>query len=176
MSRRRKGFFASHKEEPELKTPRFPVQQDHVITLDYTLTDENGTLLDTTMERGVFAYLHGSPMLPACFQETLEGHYAGDKVSAHYTSEQAFGEHEPSCLKEYELPLFTGVDELKVGMCFEMPTSQGPKFVTVVEVDDNQITVDENHPLAGKNMDFNCTIVSVRPATEEEVENGKVIT
>lgn len=161
---------------PEPKAPRFPVQKDHVVTIDYTVTDEDGEIVDTTRDRGVLSYLHGSEEIPRCFQEAMEDRYPGDKVSTDCEVSDAYGEPNDDLIREYDLPLFAGVEEIKEGMRFEVPTETGPKLVTVVEVNDNLIKVDENHPLAGKALGFNCTIVSVRPATDDELDTGSVIT
>lgn len=166
---------SSSNRNPEPKTPRYPVQSSHIVTIDYTVTDEDGEIVDTTRDRGVLSYLHGSHEIPKCFQSALEDHYPGDKVSTDCEVSDAYGDVDASLIREYDLPLFAGVDEIEAGMRFEIASEAGPKLVTVVDVDDNSVKVDENHPLAGKALGFNCTIVSVRPATEDEIETGRVI-
>ncbi|MEC7236367.1 MAG: peptidylprolyl isomerase, partial [Verrucomicrobiota bacterium] len=67
---------------------------------------------------------------------------------------------------------FQGVESLVVGMQFQANTDQGPVSVRVVKVDDDDVTVDGNHPLAGKHLNFSVTVQEVRAATEEEIAHG----
>lgn len=159
----------------EPKLPRYPVQADHVVTIDYTVTDADGEIVDTTRDRGVLSYLHGSDEIPQCFQDALEDQYPGDKVSTECEAAEAYGEPDESLIREYDTPLFVGVDEIEPGMRFEIAMETGPKLVTVLEADDQTVKVDENHPLVGKALILNCTIVSVRPATVDELDAGRVI-
>ncbi len=172
--RRGRRLFSSHR-EPEVKTPQFPVQDGHVVTIDYTVFDDEGNVLDTTRDRGVLTYLQGSEMLPAGIQKALEGLHAGDKVSGRIIPPaEAFGEYDAEKTAEYEAALFLDADGVTEGKLYEINTRSGMKIVRVIEVDEQLIKVDLNHPLAGKTLHLDATIVSVRPATEEELTQGRV--
>lgn len=175
MSRRRgRRLFSTHR-EPEVKTPQYPVQSGHVITIDYTAFDDEGNVLDTTRDRGVLTYLHGSEMLPRGIQQALEGLHAGDKISDRIIAPaDAFGEYDEDKTAEYEAALFLDEEGIVEGKMYEINTRTGVKIVRVLEIDDQTIKVDLNHPLAGRVLHLDATIVSVRPATEEELANGRV--
>ncbi len=172
--RRGRRLFSSHR-EPEVKAPQYPVQAGHVVTIDYTVFDDEGNVLDTTRDRGVLTYLHGSDMLPQGIQKALEGLHAGDKVSGRIIEPiDAFGEYDAEKTAEYETALFIDPEGITEGKLYEISTRSGTKIVRVVEVDEQVVKVDLNHPLAGQRLHLDATIVSVRPATEEELTNGKV--
>lgn len=174
MARRGRRLFSTHR-EPEVKTPQYPVTDGHVVTIDYSVFDDEGNMLDTTRDRGVLTYLHGSNMLPVGIQKAVEGFHAGDKVSDRIVPpEEGFGARDEEKIAEYEASLFADVNEIVAGQLFQIDTGEGRKIVTVVDVDDQVIKVDLNHPLAGATLHLDATIVSVRPATEEELTQGMV--
>ena len=172
--RRGRRLFSTHR-EPEVKTPQYPVQDGHVVTIDYTVFDDEGNVLDTTRDRGVLTYLHGSDMLPQGIQKALEGLHSGDKISDRIIApDAAYGEYDEGKTAEYEAALFVDNEGIVEGKMYEIQTRTGMKIVRVLEVDDQIIKVDLNHPLAGRALHLDATIVSVRPATEEELTNGRV--
>jgi FKBP-type peptidyl-prolyl cis-trans isomerase SlyD len=67
---------------------------------------------------------------------------------------------------------FQGAQEIQPGMQFQAQTSQGPRVVTVVKVDPDEVTVDANHPLAGLELSFDVTVRGVREASAEEIAHG----
>ena len=86
--------------------------------------------------------------------------------------EDGYGVTNPSLEQVLPRDRFQGVESLEVGMQFQANTDQGPVSVRVVKVDDEDVTVDGNHPLAGKHLNFNVTVQEVRAATEEEIAHG----
>lgn len=167
-------LFSTHR-EPEIKKPRFPVQDGHVVTIDYSLFDDEGNLLDTSRDRGVLTYLHGSDMLPIGIQKALEGLHAEDKVSDRIIEPaDAFGEYDEEKRAEFESALFVDPDGVVEGKLYEISTPSGMKIVKVLEVDEQTVKADLNHPLAGIRLHMDATIVSVRPATEEELTHNTV--
>jgi FKBP-type peptidyl-prolyl cis-trans isomerase SlyD len=69
---------------------------------------------------------------------------------------------------------FEGVETVEPGMAFTAETEQGPMNLIVTAVEDNMVTVDGNHPLAGKALTFDVTVEAVRDATDEEMAHGHV--
>ena len=86
--------------------------------------------------------------------------------------EDGYGVTNPSLEQVLPRDRFQGVESLEVGMQFQANTEQGPVSVRVVKIDDDDVTVDGNHPLAGKHLNFNVTVQEVRMATEEEIAHG----
>jgi FKBP-type peptidyl-prolyl cis-trans isomerase SlyD len=151
------------------------IAKDTVVSLNYELFDSTGELLEKVEEH--ISYLHGGydGIFPLV-EEALHGKDVGDKISVTMQPDDAFGEYDHN-LVEVE-PRSSFPKEVAVGMQFEgaPEASDEDDFMlfTVVELTDDEVTVDGNHPLAGKTLTFNCTVTGVRKATEEELEHGHV--
>ena len=151
------------------------IAKDTVVSLNYELFDSSGELLEKVEEQ--ISYLHGGydGIFPLV-EEALHGKSVGEKIGVTMQPDDAFGEYDHS-LVEVE-PRSSFPKEVAVGMQFEgaPEASDDEDFLlfTVVEVTDDEVTVDGNHPLAGKTLTFNCTVTGVRKATAEELEHGHV--
>ncbi len=174
MRKKRKSLFGKKDEAKAQAVAVCNVQDNHVITIDYTISDDAGTFLDTTEGHGAVSYIHGSHEIIPALQAVLEGHFPGDRVAEHIASNNAYGAYDPSKIKELETPLFAE-EEPQKGMQYEIMTNEGLRAVTVLSNEGNFVKADLNHPLAGKSFNFEATIVSVRPATPEELERSRDI-
>lgn len=150
------------------------VADNKVVVIDYTLTDNSGTVIDSSEGAGPLAYLHGADNIIPGLEEALLGKEAGEKVKASIEPANAYGERHEALKQEVPAELFSGVDNVEVGMQFQSETDQGPVLVTVVAVNDETITVDGNHPLAGVHLNFDVEVREVREASAEELEHGHV--
>lgn len=145
-----------------------------VVVIDYTLTDNDGQVIDTSEGAGPLAYLHGAGNIVEGLEEALAGKESGDNVKTTVAPEKAYGMRHEEMQQDVPKELFGGVENIEAGMQFQSETEQGPVLVTVVEVGDEVVTVDGNHPLAGVELNFDVTIREVREANEEEIEHGHV--
>ena len=151
------------------------IAKDTVVSLRYELFDSEGELLEKVEDP--VSYLHGGydGIFPLV-EEALHGKGVGDKVSVTLQPDDAFGEYEHE-LVEVE-PRSSFPKDVAVGMQFEgAPEEADDEYFilyTVIEVTDDEVTVDGNHPLAGKTLTFSCTVTHVRNATEDELEHGHV--
>jgi FKBP-type peptidyl-prolyl cis-trans isomerase SlyD len=151
------------------------IAKDTVVSLNYELFDSSGELLERVDEQ--ISYLHGGydGIFPRV-EEALQGKIVGEKCSITMQPDEAFGEYDHNLI-EVE-PRSSFPKEVAVGMQFEgaPEASDDDDFTlfTVVEVTENEVTVDGNHPLAGKTLTFNCTVTGVRNATEDELAHGHV--
>jgi len=151
------------------------IAKDSVVSLNYELFDSTGELLEKVEEQ--ISYLHGGydGIFPLV-EEALHGKSIGDKVSVTMQPDDAFGEYDHSLVEVESRSSFP--KDVAVGMQFEgaPEASDDEDFIlfTVVDVTDDEVTVDGNHPLSGKTLTFNCTVTGVRPATAEELEHGHV--
>ena len=148
------------------------VANEKVVSIDYTLTDEQGNVLDSSRGRGPLSYLHGSGHIIPGLESALEGKAAGEALKVTVAPADAYGEHDPEMVQPVPRDRFPQGAELEVGTQFQAQTPAGPRVVTVVEVQDDAVTVDANHPLAGKTLNFDVQVVSVREASEEELQHG----
>lgn len=151
------------------------IAKNAVVSLTYELTDAGGTMLEKTGEP--ISYLHGGydGIFPTV-EEALEGKNVGDKFSVSMEPDDAFGEYEHDLVRSEPRSLFP--KDVSVGMQFEGGAEgdddEDYMLYTVTEVTDTEVTVDGNHPLAGKALVFSGTVTGVRPATAEELSHGHV--
>lgn len=150
------------------------VAENAVVVIDYKLTDNDGEVIDSSEGAGPLAYLHGMGNIITGLEEALLGKEAGDVVKASIEPEKAYGERQEDMKQEVPRDLFSGIDNIELGMQFQSETEQGPVMVTVVAIEEEMVTVDGNHPLAGIHLNFDVTIREVREASEEELEHGHV--
>ncbi|GAB4115605.1 MAG: peptidylprolyl isomerase [Wenzhouxiangellaceae bacterium] len=150
------------------------VKENHVVQIDYTLTNNEGQVLDSSNGKQPLAYIHGHGQIIPGLEQALEGKAAGDKFDVTIPAEQAYGEHRPDLVQQVPASAFAGVEKVEPGMRFQAETDQGPIPVTVTAVTDEAVTVDANHELAGQELNFAVKIEAVRAATETELDHGHV--
>ncbi len=150
------------------------ISANMVVSIDYTLTDDQGTVIDSSEGRGPLAYIQGIGNIIPGLERALEGKSQGDSLKVSIAPEDGYGERSDDLTQAVPKQMFEGNDEIQVGMQFQTMTEHGPQVVTVVAVDDEHVTVDGNHPLAGENLNFDVTVVDIREASAEELEHGHV--
>ncbi|HEY8539331.1 MAG TPA: peptidylprolyl isomerase [Steroidobacteraceae bacterium] len=150
------------------------VTQDTVVSIHYTLTDDAGNTLDTSLGGEPLAYLHGNGNLIPGLENALEGKKVGDKVSVKVPPSEAYGEYDKSLVQQVPRRAFKGIADVQVGMQFQVSTPMGPRAVTVTNIVGDLVTVDGNHPLAGQHLNFDVEVTDIRAATEEELAHGHV--
>jgi len=148
------------------------VGENTVVTFDYQVTDSEGDLLDSSEGRDPFAYLFGSGGIIPGLENALNGRTAGDSFEATIAPGDAYGEWAEDLVEEVPKDQFQVEGDIEAGMQFQAMTAQGPRVVTVTSTGDESVTVDANHPLAGKTLTFQVEVVDVRAATDEEVAHG----
>ena len=152
-----------------------PIAQDSVVTIHYTLKDDTGEVIDTSREGGEpIAYLHGHGNLVPGLERELEGKNTGDKVVVTVTPADGYGEFDQNLIQQVPRRALQGIKNIKVGMRLHAQTPQGPRAVTITRLVGDMVTIDGNHPLAGKNLNFDVEITDVRAPTAEELEHGHV--
>ena len=151
------------------------IKENSAVSFHYTLTDDDGQTLDSSAGKDPLAYLHGAGNIIPGLESALAGKSVGDAMVVAVTAAEGYGEVQKELIQEVPRDAFQGVDSIEVGMQFEAQTGQGGTVpVPVTAVTDEIVTVDGNHPLAGKNLNFDVSIEDVRDATEEELEHGHV--
>ena len=150
------------------------ISKGKVVSMHYALRDANGEILDSSEGQAPLDYLHGHGNIIAGLEKALEGKEAGEKLKAVIPPEEGYGIREESLVKTVPLSNFQNPNEVEVGAQFQAETSQGPRLATVTQVDDQNVTIDLNHPLADHTLDFDIEVVEIRDATEEELAHGHV--
>ncbi|GAB4177295.1 MAG: peptidylprolyl isomerase [Wenzhouxiangellaceae bacterium] len=149
------------------------VSQDKVVAIDYTLTDAQGQVIDSSEGRGPLSYLHGHDNIIPGLEKALDGKDEGEQVQVTVEAAEAYGEHRAELVQEVPIQAFAGVEKVEPGMRFTAESPQGPMTVKVTKVEGETVTVDANHELAGQSLHFDVTVRDVRDATESELESGR---
>jgi len=151
-----------------------PIKQDSVVSIHYTLRDDAGQTIDSSTGGEPLAYLHGHGNIVPGLERELEGKSAGDKLSVTVSPAEGYGEYDRQLVQKIPRRALRGVTQVRVGMQLHTHTPQGPRAVTVTQIVGDMLTLDGNHPLAGKNLHFEIEVTGVREPTPEELAHGHV--
>jgi FKBP-type peptidyl-prolyl cis-trans isomerase SlyD len=150
------------------------IKQDSVVSIHYTLKDDEGTVIDSSSSGEPLPYLHGHGNIVPGLERELEGKSVGDKVNVTVAPVDGYGEYNKDLVQRIPRRALKGISNVKVGMRLHAQTEEGPQTVTITNITGDMVTIDGNHPLAGKNLNFDVEVTDVRDATEEELEHGHV--
>ncbi|MCF0242024.1 MAG: peptidylprolyl isomerase [Treponema sp.] len=146
------------------------ISEKKYVSLNYTLKDKDGKLVDSSVEKEPLSFVAGIGALVPGLEKELVGKEPGDKFSCVVTPEEGYGDYDPAEVFDVPKSEFdTNAEDVQVGMAFYVTTEYGPKVVRAIKVTDEAITLDGNHELAGKTLYFDIEILEVRDATEEEL-------
>ena len=150
--------------------------QPRVVTIHYTLTNDQGEQLDSSRVEGrePLSYLEGAHNIISGLESALAEKATGDQLTVSIEPAEAYGEKNDELIQPVPRSAFEGVDVIEPGMQFQAQTPGGPQIVRVVEVTEETVTIDANHPLAGETLHFDVEVIEVREPSEEEVEHGHV--
>ncbi len=148
------------------------VAANKVIGIHYTLTNDEGQVLDSSQGGNPLYYLHGHSNIIPGLETQLEGKQAGDDFDVKVQPENGYGERNDELVQQVQREAFQGVEQIEPGMQFQTQGPGGAMVVTVIEANDETVTIDANHPLAGVALNFKGSVDSVREARQEEIEHG----
>ena len=153
------------------------IAKNSVVTIDYTLKDPQGQVLDSSKGAGSepLAYLHGTGhgLIPG-LEKALEGKKKGEQLNVKVNPEEGYGVRDETMVQTVPKSAFGSVPNLTVGMQFRTQGKNGDQVVTITKLEGENITVDGNHALAGMVLEFDVTIKDVRAATKDELAHGHV--
>ena len=151
------------------------VGKDKVVLMHYTLKNDAGDVIDSSDGGDPLPFLQGHGNIIHGLESALEGSKVGDKLDVSIEPEEGYGERMQDAIQEIPSSALQDIDEGKVGMQLELQDKDGNAFlVTVTKIEDDKITVDGNHPLAGQTLHFSVSIESIRKAEAEELSHGHV--
>jgi len=150
------------------------IDSGSVVLFDYTLTDDEKDIIDSSKEGGPLAYLHGEGQIVKGLEKAMTGKKAGDTFSVTVTPEEGYGLPDPEKIAVVTADQIEGGEDLEEGMQLEASNEEGEQIVVVSKIEGNKVTLDGNHPLAGITLHFDITIREVRSATAEEIAHGHV--
>jgi FKBP-type peptidyl-prolyl cis-trans isomerase SlyD len=150
------------------------IRADRVVLIHYTLKDDSGAVIDSSAGGDPLAYIQGHGNLVAGLEKALEGKQDGDTVAVTVAPAEGYGVHDAKLIQRVPKRSMQGAGAIKKGMQFQGQTPDGMRVFTVTALVGDMVTLDGNHPLADRNLNFDVEIVSVREATAEELEHGHV--
>lgn len=146
-----------------------------VVGMAYSLKNDAGVILDQASHEEPFVYIQGASQIVPGLEEALEGLKIGEKKNVTVDPDAGYGPVIPGLQMTVKKNQFPGVADIQVGMQFQAQSPEGHGMVfTIVELKDDDVTIDGNHPLAGQTLHFAVEILSMRAATEEEMSHGHV--
>jgi FKBP-type peptidyl-prolyl cis-trans isomerase SlyD len=150
------------------------IANNTAVWLQYTLRDDAGEVLDASDHDEPLVYIHGQGDIVPGLEKALHGKSVGSKFKVSVSPEEGYGVREDDKVQSVPRSAFEDDLELEPGMQFQAQGPEGVDIVTVLRVSGEDVTIDANHPLAGKQLHFEIEVVNVRAATEEELEHGHV--
>ena len=150
------------------------IEKHKVASIEYTLTSDNGEVLDSSDGKEPLVYIQGIGNLISGLEEALEGKSTGDALQVTISPEKAYGVRNDELVQVVDRSVFQGVDELQVGMQFQAQGDSGTHVIWVTDVEGDEVTIDGNHPLADETLNFDVKVVDVRDASAEELDHGHV--
>ncbi|MFD2166456.1 peptidylprolyl isomerase [Thalassotalea euphylliae] len=148
------------------------ISKDKVVQFHYTMTDQSGEEIESSVNGDPMAYLHGHNNMIVGVENALSEKVAGDKFTITLEPKDAYGERQEDAIQRIPVKHLQGAKVWKPGMVAVVHTEQGHRQVTVLKAGRFMVTCDLNPPLAGKTLTFDIEVVDVRDATEEEIEHG----
>jgi FKBP-type peptidyl-prolyl cis-trans isomerase SlyD len=151
------------------------IENEKVVTLHYHLTTAEGQVIESSRESAPLTYLHGAGTLLASLERALTGLDVGATTTVELTPAEAYGEHDATKIEILPRSAFARVPNLAVGMCLEGQDPNGQPFtVHVIDIREDTVVIDANHPLAGETLTFAIEVLAIREATADELTYGHV--
>lgn len=150
------------------------ISQDKVVAMHYTVTDPQGNKLDSSVDGEPLVFMFGHGALIPGLEQALAGKNVGDSFTATIAPADAYGERHEQLVQAVPKNMFEGMD-VAPGMRFRAAGPDGREQpVIILEVTDEEVVVDGNHPLSGIELSFEVEVLKVRDATAEEIAHGHV--
>jgi len=150
------------------------VQDNLVVTLDYKLIVED-EMLESTEDGEPILFIQGIGQIIPGLENALYGMEVGDQKTVVIQPEDAYGEYDPESLQEAKKEEFSEEVPLDVGTFLDLEDDEGDVLsAQVIAAEEDTVTLDFNHPLAGKTLTFEITVADLRTASEEELDHGHV--
>jgi len=146
------------------------ITRDKIVSMNYTLTDNAGKVLDASNGEPM-EYLQGHQNIIPGLETALEGLQAGERKQVTVQPGDGYGQHNPELIFSLPLDQFGG-QAPQPGMLVQLQSPEGEMMATIMKIEENQVTLDANHPLAGQVLNFDVEIVGIREASAEELSHG----
>jgi FKBP-type peptidyl-prolyl cis-trans isomerase SlyD len=149
------------------------LEANKVVTISYIVTNSEGKVVDQAPATHPYSFLSGQNQILPKLEEKIAEMVIGSKKKVSLTPEEGYGEFQEQAVKQMKRSDFPTDMDLTVGRQYMADAGDGrhlPFYITAVS--DDQITIDFNHPLAGKTLQFEVELLNIRDATDEELIHG----
>ncbi len=147
------------------------IENNAVVAFHYRLTEVGGDYAEESKGGDPMLYLHGHRGILPGLEDSMTGREAGDRFSVTLSPEQAYGPRNDEAIQRVPKKHLLDEKQPVVGKIVSVNTAKGPVKATIIKLGRHSVDIDTNHPLAGKNLEFEVEVVSVREATVEEVSH-----
>lgn len=147
------------------------ILKDSVVSIHYTLRDEKGDVMDSSQGANPLQFLFGRGVVIKGLENALADKAVGDSFNVKISPEDAYGLEVMENIQTVPISQFQEKDKLAVGTRFQLNDGA---VAEVTKIENEMVSLDFNHPLAGKTLDFDVSVEAVRDATPEELEQGHV--
>ena len=152
------------------------ITNEKVVIFNYILKDQNGNVVESTLNEDPVAYIHGSGTILPKLEEALENKEKEEQFSVTVTPEDGYGEFSEELIQTAGIEEFEDLEKIEKGETFQLQleTEEGVQTTVakIIEVTNDEVTFDMNHPLAGQTLTFDITVSEVRDATPEELDSN----
>ena len=152
-----------------IKGKNMTINKGKVVIIDYTLKNEEGTIIDSSKNKEPLGFIHGSGQVIVGLEQVLIGKSQGEKFTTVIMPEDAYGLKNEEYIQTVSMNQFKDKSQVKVGAQFQLDNPE-QTVATIVDIKDYNVTLDLNHPLAGESLYFDIDIVEVRDATKSELD------
>lgn len=151
------------------------ISQHKVVSIHYKVVDaDSEQLIDSSDGKEPMTYLHGAGNIIPGLEQALEGKGVGDRFDVTIAAADAYGEYSADQVQKVPREAFAEIADLQIGLRVTAQTEIGAIELVVTEIVDDEVTVDANHPLAGKSLAFSVSVEDIRDASEAEIDHGHV--
>ena len=150
------------------------ITNNAVVAIHYTLKNNKGDVIDSSRNSDPLNYLHGHGNIVPGLEKALKGKSKGETLAVIVPPEEGYGLRLNDQVQQIPRDQFEANADIQPGMQFQAQSPEGVMVVTVTNVDDQHVTVDGNHPLAGEILNFDIEVMEVREASKEEISHGHV--
>jgi len=150
------------------------ISANKVATIHFTIRDDKGIVQDSTEGQPPYSFIGSSGQMFARVEEKLAEMAKGEKASLRLEAAEAYGEYDKDSQMVTLREHFPEGAELKEGMTFLTMVEGQETPVIIKKIEGDDVTIDFNHPLAGRALDMEVELIDLRDATEEELAHGHV--
>ena len=146
------------------------IEQNSVVSVHYTGTFDDGKIFDSSEGKDPLTFLVGHGQMITGFEQEMLGAEIGEKRQFTLTPDRAYGERTDAAIQQVPREQFPDGMSIEVGMVLGAQSDQGPVQFSVASVDDDMVTVDFNHQMAGMTINFSVEVVDITAPSQKDAD------